>query len=451
MTKERIGQDTRASIAAYRGMLLHFLSDPGEGDNAHAMQFIDDGLLVVEDGRIKAAGDAGSLLSSLPANAQHVDYSGRLILPGFVDAHIHYPQTDVIASYGMQLLDWLERYTYPAEANFHDAERARETAEFFLDELLRNGTTTALVFATVHAQSVAVFFQSALARNLRMVAGKVLMDRNCPEELRDTPAQGYRESADLIERWLGQGRLGYAITPRFAVTSSEAQLELAGKLAREHPEAHIQSHMAESRQELARVRELFPSSRNYVDVYDRFGLMRERAVYAHCIHLDADERRQMALTRAAVATCPTSNLFLGSGLFDFAAAREAGIRIGMGTDIGGGTSFNMLRTLSEAYKVAQLTGQRLSPWRAFYLATLGGAQALGLHDRIGNFEPGKEADFVVLRLDSTPLIARRIRACSTFAEKLFALMMLGDDREVAATYVMGKAAYVGQPLLRENR
>jgi guanine deaminase len=432
------------SIAAYRGMLLHFLSDPGEADNPHATQFFEDGLLVVEDGRIKAAGDAASLRSTLPTNAQRIDYAGQLILPGFVDTHIHYPQTDVIASYGMQLLDWLERYTYPAEAGFGDAERARETAEFFLDELLRNGTTTALVFATVHAQSVDVFFQSALARNLRMVAGKVLMDRNCPEALRDTPEQGYRESAELIEKWLGQGRLGYAITPRFAVTSSDAQLELAGKLAREHPEAHIQSHMAESRQELARVRELFPSSRNYVDVYDRFGLMRERAVYAHCIHLDADERSRMAKTRAAVATCPTSNLFLGSGLFDFGLAREAGIRVGIGTDIGGGTSFNMLRTLSEAYKVAQLTGQRLSPWRALYLATLGGAQALGLDDRIGNFELGKEADFAVLRFDSTPLMARRIRTCSTPGEKLFALMMLGDDREVAATYVMGERAYVGQ-------
>jgi guanine deaminase len=437
---------SQTRIAGYRGMVLHFLADPGEGDNPHAMQFFEDGLLIVEDGRIKAVGDAATLLPDLPANAQRIDYSGRLILPGFVDAHIHYPQTDVIASYGLQLLDWLERYTYPVEMGFADAGRARETAEFFLDELLRNGTTTALVFATVHAQSVDIFFQSALARNLRMVAGKVLMDRNCPEGLRDTPAQGYRESAELIEKWLGQGRLGYAITPRFAVTSSEAQLELAGKLAREHPEAHIQSHMAESPLELARVRELFPSSRNYVAVYDRFGLMRERAVYAHCIHLNADERRQMAQMRAAMATCPTSNLFLGSGLFDFAAAREAGIRVGVGTDIGGGTSFNMLRTLSEAYKVAQLTGQRLSPWRAFYLATLGGAQALGLDDRIGNFKPGNEADFVVLRLDSTPLMARRIRTCSTQGEKLFALMMLGDDREIAATYVMGKAAYVNQPL-----
>jgi guanine deaminase len=427
-------------------MLLHFLADPGEDENSHAAQFFDDGLLVVEDGVVKTAGNAADLLPSMPKGARLVDYSGRLILPGFVDTHIHYPQTDVIASYGMQLLDWLERYTYPAEAGFADAEHAREMAEFFLDELLRNGTTTALVFATVHALSVDVFFQSASARNLRMVAGKVLMDRNCPESLRDTPAQGYRESAALIEKWLGQGRLGYAITPRFAVSSSDAQLELAGQLAREHPDAHIQSHMAESREELARVRELFPSSRNYVDVYDRFGLLRERAVYAHCIHLNADERARMAEMGAAAATCPTSNLFLGSGLFDFAAAREAGMRVGIGTDVGGGTSFNMLRTLSEAYKVAQLTGQRLSPWRAFYLATLGGAQALGWEDRIGNFEPGREADFVVLRLDSTPLMARRIRTCATAAEKLFALMMLGDDRAVAATYVMGEAAHLSQPV-----
>jgi guanine deaminase len=437
-------------IAAYRGMLLHFLADPGEGDDPHAVQFFDDGLLVVEDGLVKAAGNARDLLPSLSGGTQLVDYSGRLILPGFVDTHIHYPQTDIIASYGSQLLEWLERYTYPAEASFGDAGRAREMAEFFLDELLRNGTTTALVFATVHALSVDVFFQSALARNLRMITGKVLMDRNCPEPLRDTPAQGYHESAALIEKWLGQGRLGYAITPRFAVTSSEAQLELAGKLAREHRNAHIQSHMAESRLELARVRELFPSSRNYVDVYDRFGLLRERAVYAHCIHLDADERARMAQTGAAAAACPTSNLFLGSGLFDFAAAREAGMKVGIGTDVGGGTSFSMLRTLSEAYKMAQLTGQRLSPWRAFYLATLGGARTLGWEDRIGNFEPRKEADFVVLWLDSTALMARRIRTCSTPAEKLFALMMLGDDRAVAATYVMGQAAQIKGPVSQKG-
>jgi guanine deaminase len=429
------------SLRAYRGRLLHFLADPGDGHDEHAVQFFEDGLLVVEDGLVKAAGSATELLPALDPGACLVDYSGRLLLPGFVDTHIHYPQTDIIASYGTQLLDWLERYAFPAETRFEDVAHAAEMAEFFLDELLRNGTTTALVFATVHAHSVDVFFECALARSLRMVAGKVLMDRNCPELLRDSPERGYSESAALIEKWQGRGRLGYAITPRFAVTSSDAQLELAGKLAREYPQTHIHSHIAENMQELAKVRELFPWSRSYLGVYDRFGLLRERAVYAHCIHLDAPDRARMAETHTAAAVCPTSNLFLGSGLFDFAAARSAGMRVGLGTDVGGGTSFNLLRTMSEAYKVAQLSGHRLSPWRAFYLATLGGARALGLDDRIGNFAPGKEADFLVLRLDSTPLLARRLRQSRTPAEMLFALMMLGDDREIALTYILGQVAH----------
>ena len=435
------------SVRAYRGKLLHFLADPGDGHDEHAVQFFEDGLLVIEDGHVKAAGRAADLLPALGKDVELVDYSSRLLLPGFVDTHVHYPQTDVIASYGTQLLDWLDRYTYPEEGRFEDAAHAAEVADFFLDELLRNGTTTALVFGTVHAHSVDVFFEHALARNLRMVAGKVLMDRNCPESLRDDPATGYRESAALIEKWQGRGRLGYAITPRFAVTSSDAQLELAGQLAREYPETHIHSHIAENQREVERVRELFPWSRSYLAVYERFGLLRERAVYAHCIHLDALDRTRMAETRSAAAVCPTSNLFLGSGLFDFPAARAAGMRVGLGTDVGGGTSFSLLRTMSEAYKVAQLAGYGLSPWRAFYLATLGGARALALDDRIGNFERGKEADFLVLRLDSTALIARRLRAATTPAEMLFALMMLGDDREIAATYVMGQLAHRGEPAL----
>jgi guanine deaminase len=434
-------------VRAYRGKLLHFLSDPGDGYDEHAVQFFDDGMLVVEDGLVKAAGRAAHLLPTLGKHVERVDYSGRLLVPGFVDTHIHYPQTDIIASCGGQLLDWLDRYTYPAERQFEDRAHAAEVADFFLGELLRNGTTTALVLGTVHAHSVDVFFEHALARNVRMVAGKVLMDRNCPEWLRDDPQTGYRESAALIEKWQGQGRLGYAITPRFAVTSSDAQLEQAGRLAREYPQTHIHSHMAENVREVARVRELFPWSRSYLDVYERFGLLRERAVYAHCIHLDAADRDCMARTQTAAAVCPTSNLFLGSGLFDFAAARAAGMRMGLGTDVGGGTSFSLLRTASEAYKVAQLSGHGLSPWRAFYLATLGGARALALDDRIGNFAPGKEADFVVLRLDSTPLLARRLQAARTPAEMLFALMMLGDDREIAATYVMGQLAHEGEPAL----
>ena len=429
------------SVSAYRGTVLHFLADPGERDDPHALQLFEDGLLVIEQGRVKAAGPAQQLLSSLPKGAELTDYSGCVLMPGFIDTHIHYPQVDVIASYGSQLLDWLERYAYPAEQRFADASHARGAADFFLTELLRNGTTTALVFASVHALSVEMFFEQAAARNLRMIAGKVLMDRNCPEGLRDTAEGGHRESAELIEKWHGRGRLGYAITPRFAGTSTELQLELAGKLARDHSGTHIHSHMSENTDEIAWIRQLYPWSRSYLDVYERFGLLRERAVYAHCIHLDDEERGRFAQSGSAASACPTSNLFLGSGLFDFEASLAAGMRVGMGTDVGGGTSYSMLRTLSEAYKVSQLKRQRLSPWRAFYLATLGGARALRLDGEIGNFAPGKEADFVVLRLASTPMLERRMRAASTFAEKLFALMMLGDDRAVAATYILGAPAY----------
>ncbi len=429
------------SVSAYRGTVLHFLADPGERDDPHALQLFEDGLLVIEQGRVKAAGPAQQLLSSLPKGAELTDYSDCVLMPGFIDTHIHYPQVDIIASYGAQLLDWLERYAYPAEQRFADASHAREAADFFLTELLRNGTTTALVFASVHALSVEMFFEQAAARNLRMIAGKVLMDRNCPEALRDTAEGGYRESAELIEKWHGRGRLGYAITPRFAGTSTELQLELAGKLARDHPGTHIHSHMSENTDEIAWIRQLYSWSRSYLDVYERFGLLRERAVYAHCIHLDDEERGRFAQSGSAASACPTSNLFLGSGLFDFDASLAAGMRVGMGTDVGGGTSYSMLRTLSEAYKVSQLKRQRLSPWRAFYLATLGGARALRLDREIGNFAPGKEADFVVLRLASTPMLERRMRAASTFAEKLFALMMLGDDRAVAATYILGAPAY----------
>jgi guanine deaminase len=429
------------SVSAYRGTVLHFLADPGESDDPNAVQLFEDGLLVIEQGRVKAAGPTQQLLSSLPKGAELMDYSDCVLMPGFIDTHIHYPQVDVIASYGSQLLDWLERYAYPAEQRFADASHAREAADFFLTELLRNGTTTALVFASVHALSVEMFFEQAAARNLRMIAGKVLMDRNCPEGLRDTAEGGQRESAELIEKWHGRGRLGYAITPRFAGTSTELQLELAGKLARDHPGTHIHSHMSENTDEIGWIRQLYPWSRSYLDVYERFGLLRERAVYAHCIHLDDEERGRFAQSGSSASACPTSNLFLGSGLFDFDASLAAGMRVGMGTDVGGGTSYSMLRTLSEAYKVSQLKRQRLSPWRAFYLATLGGARALRLDGEIGNFAPGKEADFVVLRLASTPMLERRMRAASTFAEKLFALMMLGDDRAVAATYILGAPAY----------
>ncbi len=424
----------------YRGQVLHFVDDPAiAGERAHA--YFEDGALVVRDGLVERAGDWSAIRAALPGNATLVDCGGRLILPGFIDTHVHYPQTDMIASYGEQLLEWLERYTFPVEARFGDIDHAREVAGFFADELLRNGTTTAMVFATVHPQSVDAIFEAARKRGMCLAAGKVLMDRHCPEGLRDTADSGDADNRALIERWHGRDRLLYAITPRFAVTSTPRQLELAGRLAAEHPGVLLQSHMAENLDEVRWVAELFPQSRSYLDVYDRCGLLRRGAVYGHCIHLDATDRRRMAETGAAMSFCATSNLFLGSGLFDLDAAEVAGVAVGVGTDVGGGTSFSMLRTLSECYKVVQLRQQRLSPLRAFYLATLGGARAMGIDDRLGNFAPGKPADFVVLDPAATPLMARRMRHVESITATLFVLMMLGDDRSVAATYVMGERRY----------
>ena len=430
---------SRASRAlrAFRGSILHFLGDPGSGHGGS--EYIEDGLLLVEEGRVLRIGPAAALLATLPAGTPLVDHTGCLLLPGFIDTHIHHAQTDVIASGGSTLLDWLERHTFPAERRFADAAHARSTSAFFLDELARNGTTTALVFGTVHRTSIDALFEEASERNLRLVAGKAMMDRNCPDDLRDTAQSAYDESSALIERWHGSGRLGYAITPRFACTSSDAQLALAGQLAAEHPDVLVQGHVAENLAEVAWVRSLFPSARSYLDVYEGHGLLRH-SVYAHCIHLDTEDRRRMSLARAAVAFCPTSNLFLGSGLFDLAAADAAGVQVSIATDVGGGTSFSMLRTLAEAYKVVRMTGQDLSAHRAFYFATLGGARALGLDDRIGSFLPGREADFVVLDPAASALGARRDALTRTLEERLFALMMLGDDRNVRQTYIMGVPA-----------
>ncbi|GAC1626155.1 MAG: guanine deaminase [Nevskia sp.] len=386
---------------------------------------------------MRAGAPAQDLLPLLPRELGVTRHDDALLLPGFIDTHSHYPQTDVIASAGGPLLSWLDQAVFPEERRFGDAAHAGEVAGFFLDQLLRNGTTTALVFASVHRASVDAFFEAAGRRRLRMIAGKLLMDQNCPDFLRDSAVDGERDTRALIERWHGRERLSYAITPRFAATSSAAQLHGAGRLAAEHPDVFIHSHLAENRAEIAWVRELFPEARSYLDVYDRCGLLRERAVYAHCLHLDDTDRRRMAATGAAAAFCPSSNLFLGSGLFDLAASDAAGLRYGIGTDVGAGTRFGLLETLGEAYKVAALQGQALSPLRAFYLATLGGARSLGLEREIGSFRPGSEADFVVLDFKATPLIERRCRRAPTLAEKLLVLMMLGDDRAIRQTYVLG--------------
>ena len=438
--------DDSGGVRAHRGAILHFRSDPGSGDDPDSFEFFDDGLLVTADGRVASIGPARELLPALPSDAELVEHRDSILMPGFVDTHVHYPQTDIVGTGGRQLLDWLEHYTFPAERGFSDPAHAREVAEFFLDELVRNGTTTALVFCSVHPASVQAFFEAAAARRMRMAAGKVLMDRNCPEYLRDTPETGERATRELLEAWHGRERLLYAITPRFAPTSSDAQLASAGRLATDYPDALIQTHVAENLDEVAWVKRLFPKSRSYLDVYDRCGLLRERAIYAHCIHFDEVDRARMAQSGAAAAFCPSSNLRLGSGLFDVAAADAAGMRFSIATDVAGGSSFSMLQTLSDAYKVAQLSHQHLSPLRAFYLATLAGARALGVDDRIGRFAVGTEADFIVLDLRATPLLARRTARSRTLAEKLLVLITLGDDRAVSRTYILGRESHRAGPL-----
>jgi guanine deaminase len=427
------------ALHAFRASLLHFTGDPAL--DPHACVWHEDGLLLVQDGKIQALGDYASLKPTLAANVTLHDYSGKLITPGFIDTHLHYPQTDMIASPAPGLLPWLETYTFPTERKFADIDHAREVAGFFLDQLLRCGTTTAMVYCTVHAESVEAFFAESETRNLRMVAGKVLMDRNCPPFLADTAEGGVRDSEMLIQKWHKRGRQLYAITPRFAPTSSEAQLQLAGELAAAYPDTYLQTHVAENADEVAWVKSLFPQARSYLDVYDSYGMLRPRAMYGHCIWLDDHDRRRMAETQSAAAVCPTSNMFLGSGLFDFKQADAQRVPISLATDVGGGTSFSMLQTMNGAYKMARMGGVCLPATRMFYLATLGGARGMQLEGTIGNFQAGAEADFIVLDPQATPLLARRSARTENLEELLFVLSLLGDDRTIAATYAAGAAVY----------
>jgi guanine deaminase len=429
-------------ITALRGTIVTCRDDPFLVDPAQAFAVETDGVVICRNGVVEAAGPASRHLGALPADCI-ADYSGCLIAPGFVDTHVHYVQTGMVASYGKQLLDWLDRYAFPAEMAFSDPAHAAAMATVFCDELLRNGTTTALVFCAVYPQSVDALFAEAERRGMRIVAGKVLMDRNAPQALRDTAQRGYDESKALIARWHGRGRSLYAITPRFAGTSTPAQLDAAATLWREHPDVMVQTHIAENRREIEWTAELFPERKDYLDIYDHHGLIGRRAVLAHGVHLSESELCRCHESGAALAHCPTSNLFLGSGLFRIGDAKDPRrpVQVGLGTDIGGGTSFSLLATMGAAYEIAQLNGRALSAVEAFYLATLGGARALALDDRIGAIAPGREADLVVLDPNATPLLALRNARAESTQDVLFALMMLGDDRAVRATYLAGEPAY----------
>ncbi|MFO7189354.1 MAG: guanine deaminase [Pseudomonadota bacterium] len=428
-----------SAVRALRGTLVWFHDDPFVNDDA--MRVVEDGIVAMAGGRIVASGPASEVLPALPPGVRPMSYGRSLILPGFVDAHIHYVQAQIVGSCGAQLLDWLDRYTFNAEQAFAEVLHSEAIARFFCDELLRHGTTTAVTFCAVYPQSVEAVFGEAERRNMRLIAGKVLMDRNAPAALTDTAQKGYDDSKTLLEKWHGRGRLLYAITPRFAGSSSPEQLEAAGALWREHPDAYLHSHLAENLAEVAWVRQLFPDALDYVDVYERYGLLGPRALYAHGIHLSERELGRLAATGTAIAHCPTSNLFLGSGLFRLHAARKHGIHVALGTDIGAGTSYSLLKTMGDAYKVAQLNGQTLTAAQAYYTATLGAARALRLDDRIGALEPGYEADLVVLDVAATPALQLRTRNADGVEDLLFALMILGDDRAVRATYIAGELAH----------
>ena len=430
-------------VTAIRGAMLSYSGDPFIEDPAACLHYESDAIVAMAEGRIVDCGSAHAVAGRLPPETPVANYPDALIIAGFIDGHAHYPQTNVIAAHGGQLLDWLNEHTYPAEQRFGDRSHARDAARVFLQECLRAGTTTAAVFCTVHPESVDAFFEEAAACGMRMLAGKVLMDRNAPDSLLDTARRGYDESKALLLRWHGRGRLLYCVAPRFAATSSPAQLESASALWREHPGSYLQSHIAENRDEMAWVSGLHPDRSGYLDIYDHYDMLGPRAIYGHGIWLTDAELSRCHETGTALAHCPTSNTFLGSGLFKLHHARSRGrsVRVALATDVGAGTSFSMLATMHEAYKVAQLNGQALTARQAFYLATRGGAHALYLDDRIGSIAVGMEADVVVLDLKSTPLIAHRMQHCNDLDEALFIQMTLGDDRAVRATYIAGRLLY----------
>lgn len=435
------------NIQLFKGDVFSFRSSPLNTNDSY--DYFEDGGLAISDGKVLEAGPFEVLNKHYP-EALVTDYSGKLLIPGFIDSHIHYPQSEIIGMYGRQLLDWLNEYTFPAEQAFSSEEHASKVARFFVNELFRNGTTTCMAYATVHPVSVNALFSVASEYDMCMLTGKVLMDRNAPPGLTDTANSGESESRKLIENWHRKGRNHYVITPRFAITSSIEQLTGAGRLHQQYPDTYIQTHLSENRDEIVSALALSPECSDYLEVYERAGLLTDRSVFGHCIHLSESECYRLADSGAIIAHCPTSNLFLGSGLFDLAKANRYQIETVLATDVGGGTSFSMLRTLGEAYKVQQLNGYSLSVWESIYKCTRGAAKALKMEDRIGSLQTGRDADFVVIDCAVTPSQQIRkeylLRSNKWNLEnKLFGLQTLGDDRNIVATYVMGKKVYTSNP------
>lgn len=434
---------TAGKVTALRGPALSLRADPFHAPAGDCLDHIEDALILIADGRIAAIGPYADLADELPEGVEPEDHRDHLLLPGFIDAHVHYPQMQMIGAFGEQLLEWLNGYTFPTEMEFADEAHARHVAHLFLRELLRAGTTTAMVYCTVHPHSADAFFAESARFNTRMIAGKVLMDRNAPAALLDTAQSGYEESAALIARWHGHGRQLYCVTPRFAPTSTQAQLDAAGTLLRETEGLYLQTHLCENPGEVEWVRELFPARSSYLDVYAQAGLVGPRSMFGHAVHVHEGDFCTCHRLGAGLAHCPTSNLFLGSGLFRLFEAVDPArpVKVALGTDVGGGTSLSQLQTLNEAYKVAALAGHKLTALQGFFLATLGGARALHLDDRLGRLAPGFEADIIALDPKATPLLSFRGGYCRSIEDLLFVLMTLGDDRAVRATYVAGARVY----------
>lgn len=422
-----------------RGRVLTFTDEPKNAEDTASYKYIEDGAVLIKDGKIIKLGDYSEVSVAINVNTKIADHRLHLILPGFIDTHIHYPQTQIMASYAGNLLDWLNTHTFVAEQKFRDEQHAQSIAERFLDELIANGTTTAVAYCSVHPQSADAYFRASQNRNMRMIGGKVMMDRNAPEALRDTAQSGYDETKALIQRWQGVDRLSYAISPRFAITSTPEQLELSGALVREHPECYVQTHLSENRDEIEFTKSLYPERPDYLGIYEHYGLLGEKTLLGHSIHLEERELGVMAETGSVAVFCPTSNLFLGSGLFDRDRVEAAGVRVSVATDVGAGTSFSMLRTMDEAYKIMQLQQQRLNPLQSFYMMTLGNARALSLEDKIGTLEEGTEADLVVLDSAATSSARLRTRDGFDLEQELFLLQTLGDERFIVQTYIAGKA------------
>ena len=427
-----------ASNKLLRGRILNFLSEPNGPDDEDAYSYIEDGALLISDGKIIQSGDYDDVVKAAD-DAEIVDHRPHLLMAGFIDTHLHFPQMHVIASWGAQLLDWLNNYTFPEEARFSDKQHCVRMAGEFYDQLTAHGTTTAMAYCSVHKTSAEAYFEEAQRRNMCMIGGKTMMDRNAPDNLQDTPQSGYDDSKELIAKWNGTGRGHYAITPRFAITSTPEQLEMTSALVAEHPECFVQTHLSENHDEIAYTAELYPAARDYLDVYQSYGLLSDKMFLGHAIHLKPREIDALAETGAHPVFCPTSNLFLGSGLFDDAGLRSRGISNAIATDIGGGTSYSMLSTLSEGYKILQLQGQQMHPLRAFHWITLGNATTLGLQDKIGNLSVGSDADIVVLDAAATRPMSIRMERVTNLAEELFILQTLGDDRAIVQTYVAGTA------------